>query len=319
MAESSRPGGALARTGYRNHVRPTGAGLVYLALLVGVAAAALNTGNNLLYLLLGLLCSVFLVNSALAEWNLGNVVVERTLPGEAFAGAATPGVLSVGNGRRALPAFSLHVQDLGVSDTGVVVSIVPCRAMVEAPVTWRFPRRGWNHLARVRVSSTFPFGLLRRWQDLPLPADVLVWPGRETAPRVADAHVSGAVREDDRTSGGTGDFQGLRPYREGDPVRLVHWPTTARTGTPMVTVRSGEVDDEVMVSVDLGLRGEALEKDIRRACGQADHHFRMGRAVGMALGEEVLAPRTGEAWRRHLLTRLALLPGWDALDGEDPS
>lgn len=302
------PHASRGRTARFNRIRPTASGWVFLALLAGVAIAALNTGNNLLYLLLGLLCALLLLNNVLAEWNLRNLVVGRRLPGECFADQAVAGGLILGNGRRFLPAFSVELCEVEDGVARALFLALPCRAEVEAPATFRFRRRGWVHLSHLRVASAFPFGLLTRWQDIPLSADALVYPTREMAPRTADEHVSGAVREDDRRSGGTGEFLSLRPYEPGDPLRQVHWPSTARMGTPMVVVRCGEVADEIRVQVDDTVRGPAWEREIRRACGQADHHFRLGRAVGLQVGPTNWAPRTGEAWRRRVLTLLALLP-----------
>lgn len=104
-----------------------------------------------------------------------------------------------------------------------------------------------------------------------------------------------------------GGFRGLRRYVPGDPLRDLHWPTTARTGKPMIIMRNQEVSDEVVVDV-MEHSGTAWERSLSRAAGQVVHHSTVGHAVGLRMAGRVFGPRTGDAWRRHLLGLLARAP-----------
>lgn len=314
------------RADRRNRFRPTAAGWVFLTLLAGVTLAALNTGNNLLYLLLSLLLTLLLANNLLGEWNLRNLRLRRQLPVEAFAHRSAAGFLELRNPRRILPAFSLRLRDApgdphpGFESGTVRCTVVPCGGGLRAPVQWRFLRRGWCHLHKIRISSTFPFGLLERWRWIRLGDALLVYPELRAGHRTADTHITGASFHDDRQRGGAGDFLGLREYRPGDPLRHVHWRTSARLGEPMVVERGHEVDDEVMVTLEATTDPSAWEHRIRRAAGQVEHHFHLGRAVGLTTPDTTLQPRRAEAHRRRMLTVLALLPGRESAVSpeEDP-
>ncbi len=285
-------------------------------MLVGVVIAAVNTGNNLLYLVLGTLCAVLVLSSALAEWNLRGLSVRRRLPAEAFAGQPAAGLWIVENRRRFGATWALRVEERlrAEGDAGLAavrLTRVGPGATVELPTRWVFPDRGRVRLRTVRVESAFPFGLVRRWRDLPLPGELLVWPAPLSGPHARRSEGRGTARPDPSRAGREGDFRGLRPYVPGDPLRDLHWPTSARTGQPMVILRTAARADEVVVDVPEA-RGEQWELALSRAAGQIQTHFGRGDAVGLRMGGAMHPPRGGEGWRRRLLDLLASAPRRDS-------
>lgn len=294
-----------ARWSRRVRVRPTRAGVGYIVLLLGVLLAAVNTGNNLLYVVLAGQLAVLVISNLLAEVNLRGLEVQRSLPPEVFAGQAALGGFELVNLRRRGPAVTVHVEDLDAGGAHGLVAVVAAGERATVPVRWRFPRRGLASLDRVLLWSDFPFGLVRRSVVLSLSAEVLVYPapvdGRSSIPSL----VGGATREDPRRRGREGDFQSLRPYRPGDPLRDLHWPTMARTRRPMVVERGAAGAPQVVIQVEEA-DGERWERALSRAAGEVERHARRGDAVGMVLEGQLLEPRTGDAWRRRLLTLLAL-------------
>lgn len=290
----------------RVRVRPTLAGAGYLALVAGITFGAVNTGNNLVYMVLALLLGVLLLSNVLAEWNLRGLQVERVLPPELFAGRPADGHYAVRNPRARGSAWKVEITEVDGSGRGLLEHCPP-GARVEVPARFCLPARGLRPLGRLRLSSRFPFGLFVRMRDVELPTEVLVYPAARRGLTGAMPSGSGDVVHLSQVRADVGEFAGLRPYQSGDPVRRVHWPTSARVGAPMIVLRTGESGEEVLVRVEAGLRGEAREEAIARAAGQVEHHLRRGDAVGMEADGESQAPRTGASWRRALLTRLALL------------
>ncbi|MEC7947610.1 MAG: DUF58 domain-containing protein [Myxococcota bacterium] len=294
----------------RVRARPTREGAWFLLLIVAVVLAALNTGNNLLYMVLGSLLGALVLNNVLAEWNLRGVRVARRLPDEAWAGRSASGTIQVHNVRRFGAAWSLLVREVDPDGNDLAIAralrVAP-GAQIDVPARWTFPERGAVRLDVLVVESTFPFGLMRRWRELPMPASLLVFP--HAHPGLARRRMSGSgrARSHQRQVGPSGDFRGLRPYMPGDPLRDLHWPTTARTGQPMVVERNREMSDAVMVEVKEH-RGAEWERSLSRAAGQVVHHTGAGHAVGLRLGSLALPPRTGDPWRRHLLEQLARAP-----------
>ncbi len=302
----------------RVQVRPTRAGVVFGVMLLGVVIAAINTGNNLLYLVLAALCALLALSASLAEWNLRGVRVTRRLPEEAFATEAALGVFVVENRRRLGPAWGVRLAErVAGSEVPVAerrVGRIGPLETVEVPARWTFPRRGRVDLGTLRVESRFPFGLVQRWRDIPVTGALVVWARPVQAPQPLRANGGGLGSPNQRIRGREGDFRGVRPYVPGDSLRDLHWPTAARTGTPMVVVREGSQAEEAVVRVE-ELQGDHWEQELSRATWQIRQLASAGHAVGLTVGGATHPPRSGAPWSRRLLDLLALLPTRSGFSG----
>src|SRR6266436_2117490 len=87
----------------------TGVGIIYVvtALLIGVAA--LNTGNNLLYVIVAAMLAAILVSGMASAVVLRDLELDIRLPEQVFAGRPTLGKIVIRNRRRWLPSFSISV------------------------------------------------------------------------------------------------------------------------------------------------------------------------------------------------------------------
>jgi uncharacterized protein (DUF58 family) len=154
-------------------------------------------------------------------------------------------------------------------------------------------RRGVLTRVRVEVVTAAPLGLAR-WRRrilVPLPSPVDVAPRREPTRCpivVGDTQTPSELAH--LAAGGTELTRGVREYADGDPIRAVHWPATARTGTVMVREYEGPRRPVVVLVVDL--RGPDPEVVASRAAGMADDALRSGARVELATAE-VDGPRTG--------------------------
>jgi uncharacterized protein (DUF58 family) len=214
-------------------------------------------------------------------------------------------VLRNGRGRGA--AWQVELIEQGSVRARAFVEHCPAGGRAAVPADFCFPQRGLARLGSVRVQSDFPFGMVRRWRDVPLPDEVLVYPA--VAGRVAPPAPTGEGDEAGERGrpAPSGEFAGLRPWAPGDALRHVHWPTTARVGEPMVVTRVAHGADERVLVLDGSLAGERREAAITRLAGQLEAHLALGAAVGLDADGALLPARSGSAWRRRLLTALALL------------
>lgn len=303
-----------------NGGQPTAAGVWYLLVVAGVLVAAVNTGNNLIYAVLAAQLSVLLVNNVLAEWNLRALEVRRVLPGELFAETPATGRFVLHNPRLLGAAWRVEVEEREGGGARAIFGRVGPGEGAEEFASWTFALRGPVRLGTLRVGSRFPFGLVHRWRDVRVGGEVLVYPAPERGGPGELSTGTGEGHPDRTARDASGDFAGLRAYRPGDPVRRIHWPTSARAGQPYVALRSGERGAEVVLRVD----PRDGERGIRRACGQALFHLKRGDAVGLHAGDQRVPPRVGPTQRRRLLTTLALLPGegraptWDSSPAPAP-
>lgn len=227
-----------------------------MTVLLGMGAV--NTGNNLLYLLLGMMLGLIIVSGILSERVLRRLDVERMPTGDLFAKRENRMSWRVTNGKRLLSAFSIIVAEHEARDTrrqrrialgltpdpprrkkdrqaendpggprGLALRVPPGRSLV-ATGYYTFPRRGLYRFAGLDVGTRFPFGFFEKVRPVREPHEVLVYP--EIRPEAA-ARRSLDTRLGERErpfEGRSGDFFGLREFRDGDDRRDVHWKASAR-------------------------------------------------------------------------------------------
>lgn len=87
----------------------TRAGIVYMLVTLVIGIAALNTGNNLLYIVVAAMLAAILVSGVVSAWVLRWLELDICLPEHVFAGRAVAGRIVLRNPRRFLPSFSIRV------------------------------------------------------------------------------------------------------------------------------------------------------------------------------------------------------------------
>jgi uncharacterized protein (DUF58 family) len=107
---------------------------------------------------------------------------------------------------------------------------------------------------KIVISSSFPFGVVRRVVEIEQPGTMLVYPhlfrmNRRTLYRLSQADPSGRKHID--RSGGTEEFFGLRDYRAGDSLKMIDWKRTARTGDLVTRELTQPSPPRIMIALDL--------------------------------------------------------------------
>lgn len=87
----------------------TRAGIAYVVLAVLIGVGALNTGNNLLYIVLSAMLAAIVVSGLASAVVLGDIDLELRLPEHVFAGREVSGRILLRNQRKWIPSFSVSV------------------------------------------------------------------------------------------------------------------------------------------------------------------------------------------------------------------
>jgi uncharacterized protein (DUF58 family) len=284
---------------------------VFFVLTLGVGFAALNTGNNLLYLVLSLMLAFLVLSGVLSESALRGVHVTRRIPRELFEAGATQVVLEIENKQRRVPAFAVAVEDRIREGRGAERAAGRAFALrIGAGKTevrvYRFEasRRGPAAFTTFRVSTRFPFGLFVKSLLMESPKAVLVYPAVHPA-KVPDSEDSGAKSGDvraDRVGPGS-EVGGLRDFEAGDSARRIAWRASLRSG--FLVVR-----DEVRLRTRGESEGEPFEQAVRHAASGVVAALDSGVRVGLRTDEVRMRPDAGARQRTRLLSYLARLrPG----------
>jgi len=237
----------------RRSIRLTPEGIRFLFFTVAIGVAAINTGNNLFYLLLALMLSLIIISGFLSEHCLRNLLFHRHAPDLIMAHDPATVSLSVTNRNRHLPSFSLRLFDvLGGSDVDrdLFIRQLPAQRSVLLSYPLLATKRGRIVLEQIRAETLFPFGLFLKRALYPTTTEVLVGPPvKPLSVRFVDELVSeGQGRPLPRRGHGT-QLYNLRLYQPGDDSRAIHWMTTARTA--QLIVRETEAEDQRRVTIIL--------------------------------------------------------------------
>ena len=180
---------------------------------------------------------------ALAVVRLGKHdldVTRRTTPERVRVGGKVKVTLEIRNRGRG-PAPLLLLEDRVASDVAgrarFAMHGVEPKGRRYAAYELRPPRRGHYQVGPLTMTSTDPFGLARLVGSVAPEASVLVHPRIEplSLPRDLGDRRSLAVSALRQPIGAQGeDFYTLREYNEGDDLRKVHWPATAKRGRYMI-------------------------------------------------------------------------------------
>ena len=305
-------------------LQPTKALWAFLAIAVLLGVAALNTGNNALYMLLSVVLGCFVASGVLSRHTLRCVRVELHASGEIFAGTPTLLDLVVTNRSRVMPACGVMCRLVGMPGRMLSGQVPPGSSRTVAMSTI-FPRRGRRRLPAVQVEVRLPlpfFVKIVRWSQDDV---VLVYPRRVHG---AAARWAELARRDTvplpRGRDRGGDVDQLREFHSGDDRRDIHWKQTARQQRLIVVERRERATPALYLVLDrqlprrddavLAERFEALVSEVTTA---ALEQARRGLPVGLIVGAAVTRPAVGRGHLRGLLTQLALVqavgPGDDPL------
>jgi len=281
----------------------------YTGLTIAIGLAATNTGNNLLFLVLGLLLASIIVSGILSEQSLKGVSVERRLPSVATAGQPALVGLLARNGKRRAPSFSLEVREArgDVRGHGFLV-LLPARQYAEVAYQFVPQRRGLHRFAQIELATCAPFGFFEKSRPMDAEAELVVFP-REVSPAPVEARSPG--REGDRPEDRVGiglEVQSLRDHRAGEDARSIHWRSSARAGRLIGIDREQERRQRVCVVLDQrGLRGEPLDRAVEQAAALVVRELDSGAEVSLALAGQFLPPGAGDGHRHAALRMLALV------------
>jgi uncharacterized protein (DUF58 family) len=309
-----------AREGRRRRGRfpLTREGWWFLGATVLVGLGALNAGLNLLFAVWGVMLFLVVASGVLSELGLRGLEIRRVPPPVVHAGSPYLMGISLANRKRRLPSFSIEAEDLVGGrplDKRCYFLKLPAGRTQETAYRHVIARRGRHHLSGLRLSTKFPFGLVRKSRDVASAAEVIVYPAlvpvTPAALRSLPARPEGS-REQRRAR--EGDFFGLRDFRPGDDPRDIHWRTTARRGVPFVRENEDDEGTEATVVLDnaAGAAPEAFERAVSEAASHALELLRRGFRVGLALRGASVPADAGPSQATRLLRALALVEPADA-------
>ncbi len=270
---------------YQIDYRLTRAGVVYLGAVFILILAAVNTGNNLLFMILSCLLAGILISGILSRAVLTGIEMKFDLPEHVFAEQPVLAELEIRNEKPAWPSFSLRVVGDNKKDTAQILTrpvffpYVPRLTASRQKVELTFPKRGAYRQDAFGIQTRFPFGFFEKTLKVTSDIEMIVYPRVEATDQFYEVLplLSGEMASYFRGRGH--ELHSLRQYLPTDSSRIVDWKVTARTGQLMVREFAREDERRVMLVLDrfMGPPREDLGE-----LAAAEHAERFERAVTMA-------------------------------------
>ncbi len=190
---------------------------------------------------------------------LPHVSASREAHPRAFQGDTVNVALTIRNAS-VFPLSLVEIEDFFAPDEVpskrlLVSEAVRARSIcrVEYPGTC-MKRRGMYTIGPIKLTLSDPLGLFEPRRTIGQTMDFAVYPEilpLERVPIEGRSNVFSFGRENSLLAGRSLDFFGVREYTPGDPIRHIHWPSTARIGRLVVREFERTVTDQVTLLLDL--------------------------------------------------------------------
>jgi uncharacterized protein (DUF58 family) len=277
---------------YQVDYRLTREGMVYLGVVAILILASVNTGNNLLFMVLACSIAGILISGVLSRAVLTGLELRFDMPEHIFAEQPVVAELELRNEKPAWPSFSLRVVGENKKGAGEILTrpvffpYIPRQSSARQKVELTFAHRGNYRQDAFSIRTRFPFGFFEKTRQVDSQMEIIVYP--KVAPTDHFYEVlpllSGEMASNFRGRGH--ELHSLRDYLSSDSARFVDWKVTARAGRLMVREFAREDERRVMLVLDPFIGPPVVTFGSADAAADdaaaAEHAARFERAVSMA-------------------------------------
>ncbi len=301
------PANTLTLTQRNVYILPTGAGwmlaLTLFLLLIGSINFQLNLGYLLTFLLVGCVAvSIYVCHSTLRGLHL-----HLADPAPQFLGSGSPLEITLTSARKQ-PRYAIGLTVYG--STNWVWADVPAAGSAVVHVTFQPASRGLHTVPTLKAETRYPLGTFRVWTIWRPAAQVLVYPQPEKPAPQLPAGEPRSQGAGSASARGVGEFDGVRAYQRGDPLKLVIWKKAAKSfaaGTDDLVSRDSQQSQQQELWFDLAATGlHEREARISRLTSWVLQADRLGLDYGLRLSGREIPPNSGAAHRHRCLEALAL-------------
>ena len=268
-------------------------------LLVGSIIYQLTLGDLLTFLLAG----STVVSMHVCHGTLRGITMNLIAPEAQFAGASAVIGINLQSQRRTI-RHGIGLAVLG-SDHWVWTD-VPAQGMATVHIAFQPERRGLHRVPALTAETRFPLGTFRVWTLWRPAAQVLVYPAPEAHPPPLPAGEPRAGNAGAAQFQSSGEYDGVRAYRRGDPLKLVVWKKAAKADE--LVSRDAQQTQRFELWLDFAHAGGAgnTEFGLSRLCAWVLEAHKRGLDYGLRLPGMEIKPACNERHRKHCLEALAL-------------
>ena len=289
------------------YILPTGAGWMLALTLLVLLVASINFQLNLGYLLTFLLAGSAVAGMHFCHATLRGLSLHLKPPEPHFLGQGAVLQVQLASERRT-PRVSIALAVYGSGHWAW--TDVPAQGIAHVEVAFTPARRGLHRVPTLTAETRYPLGTFRVWTGWRPAAEGRVYPAPEPGAPPLPPGEPRAGGTGSAPTHGTGDFEGVRAYRRGDPLQLVVWKKAAQalaSGSDALVSRDAQQSQRHELWLDTAHTGLAdPEARLSRLTAWVLQADRLGLNYGLRLPGREIAQGNGPAHRRNCLEALAL-------------
>ena len=251
--------------------KPTKSGWCFLGLMFLLYLSSMQSQSGLLFFIIGIIAACFVLNIFQAYKSLNSV--EFYLPDN----------IRMVEGIRS--AITMEVTNRSSESQGLIevkssygllfrIGALPGGASEHIFPEIIFPVRGVYPISGLIVESIFPFGLIKVSRKLDQSGVITVVPAvYDCLPPVASGFepMTGGLFTGKYKSSSGSEFAGVREYNSDDPIRSIHWKSSAKGRGLMVKEFNEELSGRITIIIDCSttpkVNGETVLDRAVRAAG----------------------------------------------------
>jgi uncharacterized protein (DUF58 family) len=276
----------------------------FLLAAVLIAVAAVNTGNNLIYLIFSLMFSFVVLSYLILRLNLAGLVLDVSIAEPVFAEEPVYVELLVRNQKK-IPVYSMSIAAEDAAGE-VYCGQISGHGVFRDRIKMIFRKRGLYGYKDFIVQSGFPFILFRKSIQVTASGQVLVYPKLLDIRDMVDV-IEGRQEEGEVAARGRGDeIYSLRAFQYGDDWRRIHWKASAKQDGFLIREFAEYASKKITILLDNLLPHDDIhfESAVSAAASLAKHFIEQGYLVRLVTGGKTMPFGGGN---EHLLSILDLL------------
>lgn len=284
-------------------IKITKAGWIYVLLTIFMGFAAINTNNNLVFIVVSFMLAVMGISGFLGKSNLEHLRFSFFPQDEIYAQKLSKLDITVSNNKKYLPSVLLTIKVLGNTDKIIYLNN---SQKASATIFFTPSKRGLIHIKELEVSSPFPFNFFVRRKKYKINEEILVFP-----------HITNSLFEsyemdtkgDDLTNSKLThkleELSNIRAYYN-DPSRRIFWKQFAKTGNLYTKEYTGDEERSVYISFEEILQNFPIEDALSIAASTVVYGYDNSVRIVFSIGDKTFPPLTTPQIKRSILKELSL-------------
>ncbi len=243
-----------------------------------IAVAAINTANNLIYLVFSMMLSILFLAVVILSVNLMRLILKVSYTQPLFAKQNGRVNIALTNDKKHVPSYSIKVWIPEKIEGTAYFPELSCLSEIRQDIPVLYERRGIYRYGDFTMESSFPFLFLSKRIICHVEGEVIVYPEIKDLDRSITTTVN-EWYETVQTRTGKGDeFSMIREFRYGDDRRRIHWKASAKSTQLLMKEYATHEPKKLTILLDnlKPHQEESFEKAVSLAASMTDKFLNEG-------------------------------------------